>query len=1248
MEVPLLSNYKTGFIVRRVIQTILGGPRLFLTFKAPIYIYCIQLFLYILPWILGGIFTVLVDHEVLSSQVAMFICGSLMFVTVFAIQATNAYMQHKLSSVSNVDKKNYLQEDDEIEFTSCFGLETYQFLFPSKRHIVTTLVHAVVSAFMCAVAVDYLRFLEMSNWWKSRSVAIILFMFGWMSVCNAQYSLTANGPPETAIFSTNNNQMLGPLFRPFYVCLFLLMHVITWKDERWKDTDACLKCVLPFLPLMWTFGVLPPLDGLIMWMGEQLLTQGCGGSHMASARGLLAILILSIIEVIIVYFLKSWEAIVLFASSFGFLLSTDLGSLVVWVKHNLPKKCQDQMGLLCSSPVRNENSLRKWKLLTDVAHLCLLVALALIAVCPHIINICESIISKIWKHMGYVFLVLFILQKILSNSQSIYTFGGVFRNKLFPADINDLEKFQKKKKKLVGFRILRSLLLKLCVPLLMVFYLSVLGYQNWINRSEKLVFSFAVVRAFRVIWQHTENGLFELTIVHLVYQSLRPSMPSNIPILIVFLLAGMVRDRLYRFWHQMYLVLVLMVTSVSQPKQRLKYGWLLLCLEILLLPVVLSISLTASFLAAPIVPLFTVPVFLVGFPRPLRFWPEKVGKSANYCQDSVFYQQLILPLTTSLQQSLSAGSLGNITPGDYYLARFQDRLIWLQILERGFGYCKLSVKGLELQETSCHAVEASQIDAIFEQMYSAGEGLGKQYSHLNRNIFNTLIPCDSILVRTYSDARNVLTGIIDAPETLKLIVTFFPKVLTWILLHYLISKLSREHSASTVFPNEKSDNYLASVPKRPSSSQSRIIAMKMTELQPVHKVVEQNIEQVNDWAEEEEEKQNDSNDEALWAEAVASYPMKLFWSDDEDPLGESPPRKSNMVKESKECDSTPKFEGSHVYKRNSDGSIPGLLDDDFHRIIELGAPTKGSIKSHIVSARRQAWTPDKLEVESDAAFFTPQYRFPSSSRLGPPKEWLSCPVSKELTSSMKDFFSIEWFQAILEMLLEKHENLKNLYSDDAVKDSGLLEVYQHIVLACHHGVNLASTSKKSATDLGPSHVHSVFHSSLPVTSAQEWLKKTEDLFNLVIKAYRYSVKLAIDQALLGPIFTEEELQEYLEDYDSNWYIGDDNSNDWTKAILLECSYLFSLGINTDQNTYTSHLLTLQSLPIHLGQLNLAAVEGVWSTLILEMLYFTNDDEERYSIQAHPTILRNITIQAADPPLGYPIFSSPPLTIPLLY
>ena len=84
-----------------------------------------------------------------------------------------------------------------------------------------------------------------------------------------------------------------------------------------------------------------------------------------------------------------------------------------------------------------------------------------------------------------------------------------------------------------------------------------------------------------------------------------------------------------------------------------------------------------------------------------------------------------------------------------------------------------------------------------------------------------------------------------------------------------------------------------------------------------------------------------------------------------------------------------------------------------------------------------------------------------------------------------------------------------------------------------------------------------------------------------------------------------------------------------------------------QNTYSSRTLTLQSMQVNIGRLNPEVVRGQWANLGLELLYLTNDDEERYSIQAHPTILRNLTVQAADPPLGYPIYSSEPISVPVL-
>ena len=80
--------------------------------------------------------------------------------------------------------------------------------------------------------------------------------------------------------------------------------------------------------------------------------------------------------------------------------------------------------------------------------------------------------------------------------------------------------------------------------------------------------------------------------------------------------------------------------------------------------------------------------------------------------------------------------------------------------------------------------------------------------------------------------------------------------------------------------------------------------------------------------------------------------------------------------------------------------------------------------------------------------------------------------------------------------------------------------------------------------------------------------------------------------------------------------------------------------------FTSRLLSKQWLDVPIGELNKECVRGFWSALSLELYYMTNDDEERYSIQALPLMLRNIITQAADPPLGYPVYSSGLLNVHL--
>lgn len=120
--------------------------------------------------------------------------------------------------------------------------------------------------------------------------------------------------------------------------------------------------------------------------------------------------------------------------------------------------------------------------------------------------------------------------------------------------------------------------------------------------------------------------------------------------------------------------------------------------------------------------------------------------------------------------------------GNHYLVRFQDRLVWCLVLERGASYCTLSIKGLELQETSCHTAEAARIDEQFEEAFER-KSKGLSNMGINHYPLHFLTPLDAVLIRTYSDARNILTGVIDSPDSVGTTLSFFAKSLVWLLLH---------------------------------------------------------------------------------------------------------------------------------------------------------------------------------------------------------------------------------------------------------------------------------------------------------------------------------------------------------------------------------------------------------------------------------------------------------------------------------
>ncbi len=162
------------------------------------------------------------------------------------------------------------------------------------------------------------------------------------------------------------------------------------------------------------------------------------------------------------------------------------------------------------------------------------------------------------------------------------------------------------------------------------------------------------------------------------------------------------------------------------------------------------------------------------------------GGSGAGSSDAAYYHQLLPRLTEALRRQRLLWDFTHA--GEFLLARYEDRLLWLQVLESGHNYVTVQAKGLELQETSCHAIEASAIDHILEMAFGAGEEGGGHHQRsrssacLNSHFLYTVAPVMRLPVKTYSDARAVLTGIIDSPETFHRLKALFCQVLIWLLL----------------------------------------------------------------------------------------------------------------------------------------------------------------------------------------------------------------------------------------------------------------------------------------------------------------------------------------------------------------------------------------------------------------------------------------------------------------------------------
>ncbi|XP_030628932.1 pecanex-like protein 4 [Chanos chanos] len=1216
-DVPLLNDYKQEFFWKRFPQTVLGGPRLKLGYCAPPYVYVHQLVLFLTPWLLGGVGTLLYQLRVMGDLHAAVLSGALMFVAGGTLQALAQRVAQRTGAVQRLPaSNNILADEEEVEFTHCIAPETVRFVVPGKRFMGNVVLHTALAGTLCGLGTWYLLPDRLSALYggtgAGMGAVVPIFVLSWLTLCIGQYSLIVNTATETATFHPQDTYEITPLTRPLYIFAFVAVDLaqrFAGPMPELQLTSQVLHVLFLVLPLLWALGTLSPLDALILWGMEQSLVFGLGGSPMSTNLRLFVMFLSSACVAVCTFFIPSSLGVVLFTIAVGYLLSQDLSQLVLL----FPRRKRD------SSFPSQTFGLGWWELPLSLV----LLAGAMTeggllhhyypTVGNHSLST-EALPNWVLEELpepqvavGYVLIALFVLTRTLREIQGAYILGGLFHNSLYPRQASSVQAFRRRSRGIRAAGLVRRVLLNLVSPFAMIAFLSM---DSSLQRLHTASLAVGFTRAFRVVWQSTEETLLHMTVVVVVKLASEGNAVNRWHSLdtgIQLILVALISDRLSQFLSKLKFALTVLVTSWTETKQRRQSAGALLALNGALCPLLLAVVALSALLSAPLLPLFTLPIFLVGFPRPLRSWPGTPG-TACPCPDSVYYRQLGASLASALRSALARGVLGSSSPGSHFLGRFQDRVAWITVLERGYGYCTVNIKGLELQETSCHTVEARRVDEVFEAAFDRLESPGTFFHGLNPHWGNALTPCTALPVRVYSDARNVLTGVIDSPDHLRQLRLDFLKCLLWLLL--------RHCAQETAFGNHKGTD------RKSQSSQHAL------HVEPGSGEVKVAVPPAPS---------DDSSSPVRLRRDSSSLTSFGDWSDEDDLFGPVPVRRPVRVirtgggedgRTTLECGiSLPGSVEIHsLYENMALSSLPPLRPLG----LGLGLPAVDKGKENLTAPT--GVTPAQLN-----------FRCPYSERLSLAPAWRTAPLPPSRLQPLRPFFPEDWLRFCLSQLVLDgfgDGDLEHM-SQALLEDQVLLELYAQVVLSCLVALG-AEVPLPS-----PSYVFRVYCGDAPWTEGLEWLKGNKELYQLALRAFRYSVKLLIDQASLGPVESLEELHSTLRDYHSDWFIGLTTDHGWHENVLQEKPFLFSLGHDLTMGTYTGRVLSLQEHLVQLGHLNEEGVRGQWANLSWELLYATNDDEERYSIQAHPVMLRNLTVQAADPPLGYPIYSSAPIHLSCL-
>eukprot|EP00743_Colponemidia_sp_Colp-15_P007004 GILK01007559.1.p1 GENE.GILK01007559.1~~GILK01007559.1.p1 ORF type:complete len:1210 (-),score=242.94 GILK01007559.1:314-3874(-) len=1164
---PVINEYKFSFFLKRWLETILGGLRLSTSAeKTPFYVYLLQFLLFFAPVVVSIVASNLVSSGVFSDEwhgqlLAGFAAGAWIAI----VQAIRLVVRRRSSSlVSAKQKMTMFADEDEPDFDSCCGTETLRFILSSNASLSHVLLHVVAAGFYFAGVTWYLNPSRVEDIMGSFKVGYLVL--GWFAAAVSTYLFSSHSPPEPNPFRAGDAVWgMNAYMRPVYGAALIALEQVSSQTE----VIMVFRILFLVLPLLWTFGWLPPLDALLEWVAEQGLIHLMGGTAAATAWRLAWLVMVGSCACTASFLVFYFGNSAMIATSVGLALGYAASENLVLIRGPFYQE------LITKTKVVSVYASTSRVLLN------IFICAAFIAVgfILHYLDLTDRYVTATWQNLDnrlaweIVITALFVIRFSVDSLRKPF-FLRYFRSpKCLPVASGRYDPLHD--------------LLTWTLRLVITAYLFPALLYGLSNDSASKSFWYCVLmtRALRWTFQSTGQAALEVIEVTWLTRVLNSGSQDqymgwlDLHLGVQLILAGLVNSRIEGFIKRMEFAIALFTSTWSQKKQRFAHWKPILTVVLIFSPVFCAVIVFCSICAVPILPLLGMPVFIFSFPRPLRLCSSTVRFFATG-SDGALYRQLVPSLITELGPLFRKNILDSRC-GSFYLVRVDKEVVWIQVLESGKDYVVLQIKGLEQQETtSCHHVEAGKVDDVFEA------GLNSN----SRNLYasHLLRPLSTVKVPSYEDYKLALTGIIDQRSFVTAANRYFWRSLIYILKKDIYKNV-RESWASIPVEMEDLEKVLNQFPYEYADQ----IGLEL----PRHRF--------------ETPRKNPSRSSALVTPMSVSG-VKLDLA-------------HNSVQQ----------HGSHPSYIPSPVNNKSKRHDEFvDDLMDLIDDIDGGGDASRISTKSENRTDD---VEQP-------FHIPSTSTFTPPVNDFDQSAMRTLDMGLKldtKLLNIPTSTGSGGLLNESDEPEPNPTVESSIDPFVRLVGNLYVIF------NMTGFRQESQGSLSAAlHYVTGFNGQLTASHGSKWLESEPELRALALKAFRYAVKSAMDEVAAGTDENDiavdaKEVTATFEEWDKNWFVGSENG-DWSDAMSQRKPNLLSLSVSG--STYSAHRLSWNTKLAKIGSLKEEVVRGIWASLVLELMYFTNDDDERFSIQAHPTLLRNLIVQSAEPPLGYPVFASGPISV----